>query len=234
MPAIKILARFLSLDPPCDEAIRYRVCQGENPPEVELPWEKRIVELGDGRSVGEIIQVLYQEQLSRGARLVDIGIWKGLFESSVINTIGDLEDRGIIQTKFSGDQDMGNLIGTLGQRKVTRPNDGNGPVRTAPSRRPEMAANPNCQDNRKVPSNGGTPQRWELGPRVPGPSSPKKQKGLVQSGQAELNGTSLFQCGTSSHWFVPAVVKQFLAKIARRGVRQPTQHRDQNKGLEGG
>ena len=192
------------------------------------------MELGDGRSVGEIIQVLYQEQLSRGARLVDLGIWKGLFETSVINTIGDLADRGVVQTKFKGEPEMGDSIGTFGKRKITGSTDGNTPVKTAPSGRPEMAANPNYRANRKVPSKDETPQRWEPGLQVPGHSASMRPKGLVQPGQAGLNGPTLFQSGTSPNWFVPAVVRQFLARIARRRAGQPTEQRDQNKELEGG
>ena len=37
----------------------------------------------DGRSVGEIKSMLYEEELSAGASVVDIGLWRGLFDRSI-------------------------------------------------------------------------------------------------------------------------------------------------------
>jgi sulfate adenylyltransferase len=59
-------------------------------------WERRIVELSDDRPLSEIIQVMYREELDKGAWLADIGIWKPLFDQSVIDTLVSLADRGFI------------------------------------------------------------------------------------------------------------------------------------------
>ena len=58
------------------------------------PWLRRIVELGDGRTVGEIAEALYHRELHRGAGLVDIGIWKCFFDASVRRSIGHLVYQG--------------------------------------------------------------------------------------------------------------------------------------------
>ena len=60
-------------------------------------WESRIVELSDGRSVGELKETLYREQLMAGASLVDIGVWRGLFDRSVDGAIGELAKKKYIR-----------------------------------------------------------------------------------------------------------------------------------------
>jgi sulfate adenylyltransferase len=60
------------------------------------PWERRILELCDGRPLGEIIEALYREEVRKGAWMADIGLWKGLFDKNVIGTIAILADKGYI------------------------------------------------------------------------------------------------------------------------------------------
>lgn len=69
---------------------------------MEGDWERRIVDLADGRSVGEIIAIIYGEELKAGAWMVDIGIWSDLFARSVITVINELADRGYIQLRGAG------------------------------------------------------------------------------------------------------------------------------------
>ena len=78
----------------------YRIKQADG---LEPAWEKRIVELGDGRSVGGITQTMYREQLELGAGLVDVGIWKCLFDRWVANTISALASRGLLRVESAGD-----------------------------------------------------------------------------------------------------------------------------------
>ncbi len=59
-------------------------------------WDRRIVELGDGKSVGEIVEALYKEELRRGAQGADIGMWKNLFDRRIVEKIGELVNRGYI------------------------------------------------------------------------------------------------------------------------------------------
>ena len=92
---------MFSVNPASNAASQYLVFRAEDTHSAELAWEKRIVELAEGRPVKEIIQVLYREQLSRGARLVDVGIWKSLFDRTVVNTICDLVDRRVIRMKLN-------------------------------------------------------------------------------------------------------------------------------------
>ncbi len=58
--------------------------------------EKRIVELANGNSIGEIIEILYREEIRLGAWIVDIAMWKDVYDQSVINTIRELTDMGHI------------------------------------------------------------------------------------------------------------------------------------------
>ena len=62
-------------------------------------WEKRIIELSDGKSVGEISDALFRQEIMAGASAADIGLWKHLFYRSVVNTIVELADEGYIQLK---------------------------------------------------------------------------------------------------------------------------------------
>ena len=59
-------------------------------------WEKRILELSDGRTVEEIIDSLFREEVQRGGASADIGIWKGLFDRAVAREILHLVGRGMI------------------------------------------------------------------------------------------------------------------------------------------
>ena len=88
-------------------------------------WETRIVQLGDGRSVHEIMRALYHEQLDRGAGLVDVGIWKSFFDRSVMDSIGNLVNEGHIQVKAEGTVIVRNEMATTMRRKRNRPRKGN-------------------------------------------------------------------------------------------------------------
>ena len=60
-------------------------------------WEKRIIELSDGRSTAEIIETLSKEEVRMGAWAADIGLWKGLFDRDVMATIRELATQGYIK-----------------------------------------------------------------------------------------------------------------------------------------
>ena len=60
-------------------------------------WERRIFELSDGRSIGEIGEILYREEIMAGASMADIGLWKGLFYRNLANTVGELASRGYLR-----------------------------------------------------------------------------------------------------------------------------------------
>lgn len=59
-------------------------------------WERRIVELSDGKPIARIVETLYREELSAGAWAVDIGLWKGLFDQNVLEAIRRLASKGYI------------------------------------------------------------------------------------------------------------------------------------------
>ena len=71
-------------------------------PVLEDRWARRIMELGDGRSVMEIIETIYGEELRAGAWMADIGLWSHLCARSVAKVIHELEDRGYILITHPG------------------------------------------------------------------------------------------------------------------------------------
>ena len=99
MSLIKILAsKFIFFPSPGEtrDLLVYRTTKAHSR---KTGWEKRIVELADGRSLHEIMRTLYHEQLERGAGLVDVGTWKSFFDREVMDTIGDLVRKGYLQVK---------------------------------------------------------------------------------------------------------------------------------------
>ena len=69
--------------------------------EVDDGWERRIIELGDGKSIREIIEILYREEIQMGAYQVDIGLWRGIFDQSVVKTISNLTNGRHIYLKLN-------------------------------------------------------------------------------------------------------------------------------------
>lgn len=59
-------------------------------------WAKRVIELADGRTVGEIVAVIYRDELRCGAWMADIALWRHLFHRSVIAAVEELAERGHI------------------------------------------------------------------------------------------------------------------------------------------
>ena len=78
------------------ETTRQLVIRMKEAAGIKGSWDRRIVELGDGKSVGEIVEALYKEELRRGAQSADIGMWKHLFDRNVVEKIGELVNRGYI------------------------------------------------------------------------------------------------------------------------------------------
>lgn len=99
---IRNLAQMLISNPAGDEVTPqfvYRVAQAD---EVRDPWKKRVLELADGRSIGEIKETLYRQEIMAGASEVDIGMWKNLFDQSVLKIIDELADSGHINLQAVG------------------------------------------------------------------------------------------------------------------------------------
>jgi hypothetical protein len=58
---------------------------------------RRIIELADGKSVEEIFEALYTQELRAGAWEADIGFWRSLFYRDVVETIRELASQGYVQ-----------------------------------------------------------------------------------------------------------------------------------------
>ena len=80
-------------EPEAPQVLVYRLRETCSPND---PWERRILDLGDGRSVAEITETLYWEEVRAGAWAADVGLWKELFDRSVVETIGKLAGAGCV------------------------------------------------------------------------------------------------------------------------------------------
>lgn len=78
------------------EATRQVVYRVKGVDEVKDIWEKRIIDLADGKSIDEILDAMFSQEVRGGAWMTDIGIWRNLVDQSVIKTIRELENQGFI------------------------------------------------------------------------------------------------------------------------------------------
>ena len=67
-------------------------------------WEWTIVERCDGQSIRTIVETLYLGELRKGAWLVDIGLWKTLFDRAVVETVYELAHNGYIRLLPGGER----------------------------------------------------------------------------------------------------------------------------------
>ena len=79
-----------------DETKRQLVCRSRDAQPQTNAWERRIIDLSDGRPLFEIMEVLYIDELKAGAWSADIGLWKHLFDRSVVETVLALAGRGCL------------------------------------------------------------------------------------------------------------------------------------------
>jgi len=80
------------------QQVVYRVKGANEVKDIEVKdiWEKRIIDLVNGKTIDEILDAMFSQEVRAGAWMVDIGIWRNLFEQDVVKTIGELADRGYI------------------------------------------------------------------------------------------------------------------------------------------
>ena len=98
MQLIQTLSRMFGFVPGSDEIGSlpvYRTIAGAG--SVQDPLDRRIVELGDGRSIGEIIEILCREETRSGGSVVYFRPWKGLYGQCLSNTIGQLRRLGYLR-----------------------------------------------------------------------------------------------------------------------------------------
>ena len=102
---IRFLAQIITPNPVIDESTHQLVYRVVEASRIEGAYEKRIVELADGRSIGQIVEALYREEVNAGAWEADIGLWKGLFSKCLIEVIGNLTQRGYISLAEDGENE---------------------------------------------------------------------------------------------------------------------------------
>ena len=59
-------------------------------------WEWLVVERCDGQPIWKVVETLYLYELRKGAWLTDIGLWKTLFDRTVVETVYELVRTGFI------------------------------------------------------------------------------------------------------------------------------------------
>ena len=209
------LPRFFFFDRQKDVTSCFLVERVEATHSMESPWQRRIVEVADGRPTKEIVEVLYQEQLDRGARLTDLGMWKSLFDRRVTADIGDLVHRGVIDINPDGGLERRSELPTTWESKQSRLTFGTisentdgqagvgGVAGAADSRPRQTLGNP---ANEFTASQYANPQKWSASPRV--------KPGSVGVGQSALSQNAIVSSRSGA-----GVVLGFLARVARRGSR---------------
>jgi len=78
------------------EATQQIVYRVKGADEVKDTWKRRIIDLADGKSIDEILDAIFSQEVRAGAWVVDIGIWRNLFDRDVVKTIVELADQGYI------------------------------------------------------------------------------------------------------------------------------------------
>lgn len=182
---------------------------------IESPWERRIVEVADGRPITEVIEVLYQEQLDRGARLTDLGMWKSLFDRRVTADIGALVHQGVIDVNLDGGLERRSELSTTSESKGSRLTVGAVAENTdGRARVGRLAGAMNSGKHQAFgnPDNGYTvpqyanPQKWSAGSWM--------RPGRVGVGQSALSQNAIVSSRSPA-----GVVLGFLARVARCGSR---------------
>ena len=96
---IRAMAKALAYHDPDSETTRQLVYASSDIQGIDDELARRVIELGNGRSVGDVIAIIYSEEIRAGAWAVDIGIWSDIFAQSVLGIINDLADTGYILLK---------------------------------------------------------------------------------------------------------------------------------------
>ena len=185
-PKIESLTQLLGAESTEDRAQGLPEYSAELPPGVDGDWSKRILVLRDSLSVQEIVRVLYQEQLDRGAGLADLGTWKSYFDQSVIETIARLAGYGYLQAAPSGVLDRRTDLATTAKRKRTEVKGRKAASdkkerKAASDKSVEMTPAPSQQAAMEATSSPGTAREWATAGGMP---EPEKHNGFGVPGEA--------------------------------------------------
>ena len=63
---------------------------------IKDPWIKRIVELANGATVGDVTRTLYLGGIKSGASGAHIGMWRKEFDQSVFKAMSELVKQGYL------------------------------------------------------------------------------------------------------------------------------------------
>ena len=91
------ITRRLFAEPTGEKAACQLVFKVKRDGEAEDRWVGRIIQLADGKSIKEIAETVYLEELRAGGQEADIGLWKTPYCREVTRTIGRLADQGYLR-----------------------------------------------------------------------------------------------------------------------------------------
>ena len=97
------LASILGIGHPENEGLKWIVYRLRPISNHSDSWERTIVERCHGQSIPKVVETLYLEELRKGAGLADIGIWKSLFDLTVLAAVNKLADQGYIRLVRGGE-----------------------------------------------------------------------------------------------------------------------------------
>ena len=177
MGVTELTTRLLGAESTEDRAQRLPEYGTELPPGIDGDWDKRILALRDSLSVQEIIRVLYQEQLDRGAGLAGLGTWKSYFDQSVMETIARLAGNASLRAAPGGVLESRIELATTAKRKRTKAKD----RKAASDKSVERTPAPSRQAEMEATSSPGTAQGWAT---AGGASEPESHNGFGDPGEA--------------------------------------------------
>ncbi len=90
------LGQIFGVEPAENEGLEQVVYRLNPTSYLSDPWKRTVLQQCQGQTIQNIVKTMYLEELNNGAALVDIGIWKCLFDRSVLTAIRELADEGYI------------------------------------------------------------------------------------------------------------------------------------------
>ncbi len=97
------LGQIFGVAPPENEGLEQVVYRLNPTSYLSDPWKRTVLQQCQGQTIQNIVKTMYLEELNNGAALVDIGIWKSLFDRTVLTAIRELADEGYINLIAGGE-----------------------------------------------------------------------------------------------------------------------------------
>ncbi len=97
------LGELFGVEPAENEGLEQVVYRLNPTSYLSYPWKRTVLQQCHGQTIQNIVKTMYLEELNNGAALVDIGVWKSLFDRTVLTAIRELADEGYINLIAGGE-----------------------------------------------------------------------------------------------------------------------------------